>query len=90
MVQVFQSFTTKLSEVVDQTAIHTDQGKARLLKDVTYFTRRLSSLQGVVGPSREVLDAVEAIKVTASDPSWSLLFIYTSLLRNHTSLPTAV
>ncbi|KAI8336713.1 Vps54-like protein-domain-containing protein [Chlamydoabsidia padenii] len=67
MVQVFQSFTTKLSEVVDQTTINTDQGKARLLKDVTYFTRRLSSLQGIEGPSREVLDAVESIQLTSSN-----------------------
>ncbi|CAO3589754.1 unnamed protein product [Absidia cylindrospora] len=61
--QVFQSFTTKLSEVIDQTELKSEQGKARLVKDVTYFHRRLSSLHGIDGPSREVLDTVESIKI---------------------------
>jgi vacuolar protein sorting-associated protein 54 len=63
MVQVFQSFTTKLSEVIDQTELHTEQGKARLIKDVTYFHRRLSTLHGIDGPSREVLDSAESMKI---------------------------
>ncbi|KAI8078750.1 Vps54-like protein-domain-containing protein [Halteromyces radiatus] len=64
MDQVFESFTTQLSQVIRQTPIHTEEGKARIHKDASYFTRRLSSLQGVDGPSHQVLDAVESISIS--------------------------
>ncbi|ORX50830.1 Vps54-domain-containing protein [Hesseltinella vesiculosa] len=61
MVQVFQSFTHQLAHIISELTILTEAGKARLIQDASYFTRRLSSLQGVTPPTQEVLEAAQAI-----------------------------
>ncbi|KAF7722023.1 hypothetical protein EC973_003779, partial [Apophysomyces ossiformis] len=61
MSQVFQSFTTQLSQEFNGLSIGSDRGKARVVKDAQFFTRRLSSLQGIDAPSTIVIDTANAI-----------------------------
>ncbi|KAI8072970.1 Vps54-like protein-domain-containing protein [Gongronella butleri] len=61
MTQVFQSFTHQLAHVITELEIDTSVGKDRVIQDATYFTRRLSSLQGITPPTQEVLEAAHTI-----------------------------
>ncbi|KAI9025359.1 Vps54-like protein-domain-containing protein [Phycomyces nitens] len=61
MSQVFTSFTTQLSDQISRLEIHTEQGKQRLAKDVTFFTQRLSSLQNIDPPSNVVIETVDGL-----------------------------
>ncbi|KAI8144882.1 Vps54-like protein-domain-containing protein [Fennellomyces sp. T-0311] len=65
MSEVFSSFTTQLSREISQLSIHTETGKDRLAKDAAYFTRRLSSLNGIDPPSDAVMNAVNEISISA-------------------------
>ncbi|CAO3637188.1 unnamed protein product [Cunninghamella echinulata] len=67
MTQVFHSFTNQLSQEIKQLSIRTNQGKTNILKDANYFTRRLSSLQGIQGPSNEVLETADSIIIPSSN-----------------------
>lgn len=69
MSQVFQSFTTQLSQEISNTPIKTEKGKSRLARDAAYFTRRLKSLHGVDPPSNSVMEAVDHIQVTSAHSS---------------------
>lgn len=66
MSQVFQSFTSQLSEEIGHIPIKTEKGKQRLARDAAYFTRRLKSLHHVDPPSNSVMEAVDYINVTKS------------------------
>lgn len=66
MAQVFQSFTTQLSEEIGHIPIKTEKGKNRLARDASYFTRRLKSLHHVDPPSNSVMEAVDYINVPKS------------------------
>lgn len=70
MSRVFQSFTTQLSQQINQTNVKTERGKNRLARDASYFTRRLKSLHHVDPPSNSVIESVDAIILsTQSSPS---------------------
>ncbi|CAO3641686.1 unnamed protein product [Cunninghamella blakesleeana] len=72
MTQVFHSFTSQLSQEIKQLPIRTNQGKTNIHKDASYFTRRLSSLQGIEGPSNEVLEVAESIIISSSNSDTAL------------------
>ncbi|GAA5800869.1 hypothetical protein HPULCUR_006308 [Helicostylum pulchrum] len=69
MSQVFQSFTTQLSQEISSTSIKTEKGKNRLARDAAYFTRRLKSLHHVDPPSNSVMEAVDGIKIESDTSS---------------------
>jgi vacuolar protein sorting-associated protein 54 len=69
MSQVFFSFTSQLSEEITRTPVKSEKGKARLRRDVEYFTRKLSSLSHVDPPSSAVLEAVDTLVIPTSPPS---------------------
>lgn len=63
MTQIFQSFTSQLSEEIDRIPIKTEKGKNRLARDASFFTRRLKSLHNVDPPSNAVMEAVDNIAI---------------------------
>lgn len=63
MSQIFQSFTSQLSEEIGRIPIKTEKGKNRLARDASFFTRRLKSLHNVHPPSNVVMEAVDNITV---------------------------
>ncbi|KAI9483215.1 MAG: Vps54-like protein-domain-containing protein [Benjaminiella poitrasii] len=63
MSQVFESFTTQLSDQISHTTIKTEKGKDRLARDASYFTRRLKSLHHVDPPSNAVIEAVDNLVI---------------------------
>ncbi|KAI9498334.1 Vps54-like protein-domain-containing protein [Zychaea mexicana] len=65
MSEVFKSFTTQLSQEISKLSITTESGKDRLAKDAAYFTKRLSSLNGIDPPSDAVVNAVNEISTSA-------------------------
>ncbi|KAI8379270.1 Vps54-like protein-domain-containing protein [Radiomyces spectabilis] len=69
MSRVFDSFTTQLVQEIEKLSIRTKLGKDRLITDVTYFTRRLTSLQNVDPPSNSVMEAVNKISLPATSPN---------------------
>ncbi|KAI7854197.1 Vps54-like protein-domain-containing protein [Circinella umbellata] len=64
MKEVFGSFTTQLSQEINKLSIQTEAGKDRLAKDAAYFTRRLSTLNGIDPPSNAVINAVNEISIS--------------------------
>lgn len=68
MSQVFQSFTSQLSDEISKTPVKTEKGKSRLARDAAYFTRRLKSLHHVDPPSNSVMEAVDHITITSGTP----------------------
>lgn len=63
MTQIFQSFTSQLSEELSRIPIKTEKGKNRLARDASFFTRRLKSLHNVDPPSNAVMEAVDNIVI---------------------------
>ncbi|KAI8637379.1 Vps54-like protein-domain-containing protein [Parasitella parasitica] len=74
MSQVFQSFTSQLSEQIKNTEVSSGRGKSRLARDAAYFTRRLKSLHHVDPPSNSVMEAVDRVIVSESESKESPAF----------------
>ncbi|RIA79873.1 Vps54-like protein [Glomus cerebriforme] len=63
MTEVFNSSNTKLSEEIGNTKIITATGKKRLMTDAQYYIRKLSTLEGLQGPSNDLEIAVNNIQI---------------------------
>ncbi|KAI8387445.1 Vps54-like protein-domain-containing protein [Blakeslea trispora] len=63
MYQVFQSFTSRLSEQITLTVIKTEKGKERLKRDVLFFNDRLRSLPQIDPPSHATIEAIDTLVI---------------------------
>lgn len=71
MSQVFQSFTSQLSDQIKHTDIRSERGKNRLARDAAYFTRRLKALHYVDPPSNSVIEAVDNVVIIEPETTGS-------------------
>ncbi|CAG8644012.1 7580_t:CDS:10 [Funneliformis caledonium] len=80
MTEVFKSSSTKLAEEIGNVKITTAIGKKRLMTDAQYYVRKLSTLEGLQGPSDELEMAIKDIHVDAKDLSTTTNDITTDVL----------
>ncbi|CAI2170355.1 9227_t:CDS:10 [Funneliformis geosporum] len=67
MTEIFKSSSTKLAEEIGNVKITTAIGKKRLMTDAQYYIRKLSTLEGLQGPSDELEMAIKNIHVDAKE-----------------------
>ncbi|EXX73398.1 Vps54p [Rhizophagus irregularis DAOM 197198w] len=63
MTEVFNSSNSKLSEEIGNIKFITETGKKRLMTDAQYYVRKLSTLEGLQGPSNDLEIAVNNIQI---------------------------
>ncbi|KAL1919276.1 uncharacterized protein VTP21DRAFT_1968 [Calcarisporiella thermophila] len=83
MSEVFASFERRLSEEFARIEVYTPAGKERIAVDAEYFVSKLSSLEGVDPPGRQLVTIAQnvAVKPLSSPPSSSTSTSRLNMLR---------